>query len=596
MKVCPQCNTEYEDFYEFCSKDNATLESVSEENIAGETEEFSTDETAAETEEFSTDETADETAVLTDEEIDSETDEEIVAETDEEIIAEDEETSEIGEDEETVSEAAADEPVPAVKTAAASASANGMGAMSKLLILIGIFVLIGAGLVIWKNKVGGHGAVDNISKQDMEYILADLNPMMLRQLAQNPEAKKELAGNVAELFAIASQAGKEGVASDPNIKRELENIDYELLAVNYDKTINKDKGPMPPFGFINEEQVNQFWNGEGGSRTFLDSIGLGKNNAKSREAAFQRFLDSKIALAKEGGNIPADREPSEDEIKQAKDYFAKTRIYYDEATSKKGVKDNGLPADFFEKVELQIKLQKAQFLARRYASKQLAEKVKVTDEDVKKYLEENPGLGSKEEKKVKAEELLQRAKNGEDFAALAKEFSEDPGSKEKGGLYESIAEGSFVPEFEKAAFSLKPGEIFAELVPTKFGFHIIKLEKFGETKGQDGQVKRTFDARHILISTMFKDPEDPMAREMPVEDYVRGKLQGEKEKQVLEEIKANNPVAVAEDFEVPTPEIPEQQQLPPGMMPQQMPQQMPQELPPGAQVEEETPKTAPKKK
>ncbi|CAN5654376.1 hypothetical protein BH20ACI4_BH20ACI4_03240 [soil metagenome] len=582
MKVCPQCNTEYEDFYEFCSKDNTTLESVSEENI--------TDETVGETEEFSTDETA-ETAVLADESVHSE-DEEAVAEEEEAEIIADEETSTI--DEESVSDEEIEEPTPAVKTAAASASSPGMGAMSKLLILIGVFVLIGAGLVFWKDKVGGHSAgVNNVSKKDMEYILADLNPMMLRQLSQNPEAKKELAGNVAELFAIASQAEKEGLASDANIKRELENIDFELLAVNYDKTINKDKGPMPPFGFIGEEQINQFWNGEGGNRTILDKIGLGSNNAKSREAAFQRFLDAKIALAKEGGNIPADREISEEEIKQAKDYFAKTRIYYDEGMSKKGVKDNGLPEDFFEKVELQTKLQKAQFLARRYATKQLAEKVKVTDEDVKKYMEENPGLGSKEEKKAKADELLAKVKNGEDFAALAKEFSEDPGSKEKGGLYEGIAEGSFVPEFEKAAFSLKPGEIYAELVPTKFGYHIIKLEKFGETKGQDGQVKRTFDARHILISTMFKDPENPMAKEMPVEDYVRQKLQEEKEKQVLEEIKANNPVTVAEDFEVPTPEIPEQQQLPPGMMPQQMPQQMP-ELPPGAQFEDEKPKTAPK--
>lgn len=590
MKICPQCNTEYEDFYEFCSKDNTALESVSEENVADaageETQEFSTEETAAETAVLTDEITAETEEFSTDEAVDSESDAEAIAE--EEIVAE-VETSTVDE-EESVSDETAEDPAPAVKTAAASASSQGMGAMPKLLILLGIFVLVGAALVFWKDKIGGHGAVENISKQDMEYILADLNPMMLRQLSQNPEAKKELAGNVAELFAIASQAQKEGLASDPNIKRELDNIEYELLAVNYDKAINKDKGPMPPFGFISEEQVNAFWNGEGGDRTILDSIGLGSNNAKSREAAFQRFLDAKIALAKEGGNIPADREISEDEIKQAKDYFAKTRIYYDEAMSKKGVKDNGLPADFFEKVELQIKLQKAQFLARRYATKQLAEKVKVTDEDVKKYLEEHPELGSKEEKKAKAEELLQRAKNGEDFAALAKEFSEDPGSKEKGGLYESIAEGSFVPEFEQAAFSLKPGEIYAELVPTKFGYHIIKLEKFGETKGNDGQIKRTFDARHILVSTMFKDPENPMAREVPVEDYVRQKLQEEKEKKVLEEIKANNPVTVAEDFEVPTPEIPEQQQLPPGMMPQQMPDQ----LPPGAQVEEEKPKTAPK--
>ena len=354
-----------------------------------------------------------------------------------------------------------DEPSPAAKAAAASADTKQTSALPKLLALLGIFILIGAGLVLWKNKVGGHSSGENkITKKDMELILADMNPMMLRQLTQNPEAKKELANNVKELFALASQAEKDGAANDANVKRELENIDYEILAVTYDKTINKDKGPMPPFGFISEDQVNAFWNGEGGNRTFMDSIGLGTNNAKSREAAFQRFLDSKIALAKESGGIPPDREISEDEIKQAKDYFAKSRIYYDEAMSKKGAKDNGLPEDFFEKAELQTKLQKAQFLARRYATKVLAEKIKVTDEDVKKYLEEHPELGNKEEKKAKAEELLAKVKNGGDFAALAKEFSDDPGSKDKGGLYENITEGSFVPEFEKAAFSMKPGEIY----------------------------------------------------------------------------------------------------------------------------------------
>ena len=470
-----------------------------------------------------------------------------------------------------------------------------MGALPKLLILLGVFVVIGAGLVLWKNKVGGHGSNEPITKQDMELILQDMNPMMLRQLTQNPEAKKELANNVRELFAIASQAEKEGLASDANVKRELDNIDYELVAVSYDKTMNKDKGPMPPFGFISEEQVNAFWNGEGGNRTFMDKIGFGTNNAKSREAAFQRFLDAKVALAKESGGIPADREISEEEIKQAKDYYAKTRIYHDEVMSKKGAADNGLPADFFQKVELQTRLQKAQFLARRYATKQLAEKVKVTDEDIKKYLEEHPELGNKEEKKTKADELLAKVKNGEDFAALAKEFSDDPGSKEKGGLYEGITEGAFVPEFEKAAFSMKPGDIYPELVPTRFGYHIIKLEKFGETKGADGQVKRSFDARHILISTMFKDPEDPAAREMPVEDYVKAKLEKEKEEKVLEEIKANNPIEVAEDFDVPTPPAAEQPQFPPGMMPQDMPPEMQQQLPPGAQVEEEAPKPAPKK-
>lgn len=551
MKVCPECNTEYDDSVEFCEKDDTALESVSEETVEENVEEI-----PAETE------TAKINLNKTDE----------VSDSDDEIVADE---------------------TPEVKTSTASAGAsNNSSAMPKILALLAVFLLIGGGLVFWKSKVGGHSATNltaPITKKDMELILADLNPMMLRQLTQNPEAKKELAGNVRELFALASQAQKDGAGNDENVKRELDNIDYEILAVSYDKAINKDKGPMPPFGFIGEDQVNAFWNGDGGDRTFMDSVGLGSNNAKSREAAFQRFLDAKIALAKEGGNIPADREPSEEEIKQAKDYYAKTRIYYVEALSKKGAADNGLPADFYEKAELQTRLQKAQFLARRYAGKELAEKVKVTDEDVTKYIAEHPDLNIKEQKKATADELLNKVKNGGDFAALAKENSEDPGSKDKGGLYENIAEGAFVPEFEKAVFGgMKPGEIYPELVPTKFGYHIIKLEKLGETKGADGQVKRTFDARHILISTMFKNPNDPTAREMPVEDYVKQILQTDKEKAVLDKIKADNPIEVAEDFDVPTPPaMPEQPQMPPGMMPQQMP--------PGAEMDETAPPPPPAK-
>ena len=268
----------------------------------------------------------------------------------------------VTQNDEPVSEAVDNEPSPAADAAAAAASPNGMGAMPKLLILVGILVLVGAGLVFWKNKVGAHGSTQAITKKDMEMILVDMNPMMLRQLSQNPEAKKELADNVRELFAIASQAEKEGLAGDANVKRELDNIDYELLAVSYDKAMNKDKGPMPPFGFISEEQVNAFWNGEGGDRTFMDKIGLGTNNAKSREAAFQRFLDAKIALAKESGGIPADREISEDEIKQAKDYFAKTRIYHDEAMSKKGVADSGLPEDFLKRSNSKPNCKRRSFL------------------------------------------------------------------------------------------------------------------------------------------------------------------------------------------------------------------------------------------
>jgi peptidyl-prolyl cis-trans isomerase D len=75
--------------------------------------------------------------------------------------------------------------------------------------------------------------------------------------------------------------------------------------------------------------------------------------------------------------------------------------------------------------------------------------------------------------KAKAEEILARAKAGEDFAALAKQYSEDDSNKQQGGDLDYFQRGAMVPEFEQAAFSMKAGDI-SELVKTSFGFHIIK--------------------------------------------------------------------------------------------------------------------------
>ncbi|MFZ5391176.1 MAG: protein translocase subunit SecD, partial [Patescibacteria group bacterium] len=102
-----------------------------------------------------------------------------------------------------------------------------------------------------------------------------------------------------------------------------------------------------------------------------------------------------------------------------------------------------------------------------------------------------------EEVKTKAEQVLTRVKAGEDFAKLAKEFSEDPGSKDSGGDLGYFGKGIMVPEFEQAVWNLPVNQITDQLVKTQFGYHIIK--KTGAQKTDQGAEE--ISASHILFKT-----------------------------------------------------------------------------------------------
>ncbi|MEA2751677.1 MAG: peptidyl-prolyl cis-trans isomerase [Myxococcales bacterium] len=78
--------------------------------------------------------------------------------------------------------------------------------------------------------------------------------------------------------------------------------------------------------------------------------------------------------------------------------------------------------------------------------------------------------------KVKAQGIFDRVKKGEDFTKLAKEFSDDPGSKDKGGMYPGEMVEQFVEPFKKAVESVKPGELVPYLVETQFGYHVIRRD------------------------------------------------------------------------------------------------------------------------
>jgi len=117
----------------------------------------------------------------------------------------------------------------------------------------------------------------------------------------------------------------------------------------------------------------------------------------------------------------------------------------------------------------------------------------------------NPQKGERVKKAAYelAKKLLDSLKNGANFGELAKKYSDDPGSAAQGGDLGYVKRGVFYPEFEAAAFALKPGEL-SNVVESPVGYHIIQLiERRGEG----------INTRHILIKVKSDDESDLQAIE-----------------------------------------------------------------------------------
>ena len=173
--------------------------------------------------------------------------------------------------------------------------------------------------------------------------------------------------------------------------------------------------------------------------------------------------------------------------------------------------------DYFGKSKANIKLElgkviKDQFMAQKMQTK-LTSTLKVTPAEVKESYallsdSEIPNMPTqvevaqivikpeitddqKDNIREKLNNFRDRVYNGEDFKMLATLYSDDPGSAIKGGELGFVNRGDLVPEFERAAFRLKEGEI-SNVVESQFGYHIVQLiERRGEQ----------INVRHILIKT-----------------------------------------------------------------------------------------------
>ncbi len=108
---------------------------------------------------------------------------------------------------------------------------------------------------------------------------------------------------------------------------------------------------------------------------------------------------------------------------------------------------------------------------------------------------------------VRAEALkvLQRAYNGEDFGALAREFSSDS-TKDTNGDLGWFGRGAMVPEFEEAVFALQPGEVGDDLVKTDFGYHIVKVNERRQAMDFNAYFSNLLKNASIEFVTNAHDP------------------------------------------------------------------------------------------
>ncbi|HBI93385.1 MAG: peptidylprolyl isomerase [Terrisporobacter othiniensis] len=235
--------------------------------------------------------------------------------------------------------------------------------------------------------------------------------------------------------------------------------------------------------YLNKSSMESYYGSDIWSKKMED----GKTYSDTlKEMVLQTMIGSEVIYqqAEKDKVIPTDKQV-QDQINSFNE-STKNNSEYQEQLKKMGINE-----DF-------LKFQFTRDLANTNLQKKFEEDTKISETEMKKYYEDNKksfytdtvtashillktqdsegkelSAEKKKEAKKKAEEALAKVKSGEDFAKVAKKYSQDS-SASKGGELGTFGRGQMVSEFEKAAFNMKKGEI-SDIVETEYGYHIIKV-------------------------------------------------------------------------------------------------------------------------
>jgi hypothetical protein len=344
---------------------------------------------------------------------------------------------------------------------------------------LALFILIVAGLV-------GAQSCKSLFKSDYAeldaaeitaFVEAKYPEMYKRQIAQNEMVRKKFIDDYKKSFAFAQAAEEVGIDKSEDFKKIMEFGVDQMLATKFTE--------RNPEVVVSKEEWEAYH--------------------AAHKDQFDSHLNFMATFSKQ--TIPDDMKD------QLRELWSQTKLRAEKARQAKLDKESGF--------KLLVKFGRADILANLYA-RSIEEKNKLTDDEKKKYLAENPNADP-DKLKEKAQGLLERVKKGENFEKLAGEFSDDPGSKANGGDLPWFGKGEMDPAFETAAFALQKGQTTSELIKSRFGYHIIRVEDrrttqpknddalapeghgqmFGRPRGPRGPQgpKEEVHARHILIDT-----------------------------------------------------------------------------------------------